>query len=175
MVFSLVAVYGLKITAISQKYCTTTWQIGFNIFIFVLDSTHSTKPHLFLFCFESKGRIFQINLSTDFLRGMKNVTLDNFRYFFFMERCFYLLLCNLFHKAAFMNFMFPKRCPITLLGPKCKTSLVITLNIQFLERCFRWLLHVICVTNAVSQVSMFPRNCSETLLKLEFKMLLTDR
>ena len=82
MVFSLVAVYGLKITAISQKYCTTTWQIGFNIFIFVLDSTHSTKPHLFLFCFESKGRIFQINLSTDFLRGIKNVTLDNFRYFF---------------------------------------------------------------------------------------------
>ena len=80
--------------------------------------------------------MFQAHFSTDFLRGMKNATWDNFRYFVLMETCLYLLLCNLFHKAAFMNFMFPKQCGITLLGPKCKTSLVITLNIQLLGKTF---------------------------------------
>ena len=35
-----------------------------------------------------------------------------------------------------MNFVFPENCHITLLGPKCKTSLVITLNIQYLGKTF---------------------------------------
>ena len=91
---------------------------------------------IFLFYFESKGRIFLAHLATDFLHEMKTATWDNFRFFILMERCFYLLLCNLFHKAAFMNFMFPEHCHITLLGPKCKTSLVITLNIQYLGKTF---------------------------------------
>ena len=91
---------------------------------------------VFLFYFESKGRIFLAHLATDFLREMKNATWDNFRYFILIERCFYLLLCNLFNKAAFMNFVFPENCHITLLGPKCKTSLVITLNIQYLGKTF---------------------------------------
>ena len=51
-----------------------------------------------------------------------------------LQRCLYLLLCNLFHKVAVMNFMFPKHCHITLLWHKCKTSLLITLDIYFLGK-----------------------------------------
>ena len=91
---------------------------------------------IFLFYFQSKGIIFLAHLATDFLLEMKTATWDIFRFFILMERCFCLLLCNLFHKAAFMNFMFPEHCHITLLGPKCKTSLVITLNIQYLGKTF---------------------------------------
>ena len=39
--------------------------------------------------------------------------------------------CNLFHKAAFLNFLFQKHCRITLLELKYETTLVITLDIHF--------------------------------------------
>ena len=55
----------------------------------------------------------------------------------FDEKMFLLIVaCNLFYKAAFMNFMFPKHCCINFLGLKCKTSLVITLDIHFLGKAF---------------------------------------
>ena len=55
----------------------------------------------------------------------------------FDEKVFLLIVtCNLSHKAAFMNFMFPKHCPINLLGLKFKMSLVITLDIHFLWKAF---------------------------------------
>ena len=55
----------------------------------------------------------------------------------FDERVFLLIVvCNLFHKAAFTNFMFPKHCRINLLGLKSKTSLVITLDIHFPGKAF---------------------------------------
>ena len=47
-----------------------------------------------------------------------------------------MVVCNLFHKAAFMNFIFPKHCHMTLLAPKCKMSFVITRDIHFLEKIF---------------------------------------
>ena len=53
------------------------------------------------------------------------------------EKVFVLIVaCNLFHKAAFINFMFPKHCRINLLKLKCETTLVITLNIHFLGKVF---------------------------------------
>ena len=58
--------------------------------IFVLDS-HILQTSIFSF-------YFQDYFSTDFLHGMKKFTWDNFRYFILKERCFYLLLCNLFQK-----------------------------------------------------------------------------
>ena len=48
----------------------------------------------------------------------------------------FLLIVALFHKAAFMNFMFPKQCRTNLLGFKCETLIVITLNIHFLGKVF---------------------------------------
>ena len=55
----------------------------------------------------------------------------------FDEKVFLLIVaCNLFHKAAFMNFVFLKHCRINLLGSKCKTSLVITLDIISSEKYF---------------------------------------
>ena len=55
----------------------------------------------------------------------------------FDEKVFLLVIvCNLFHKGVFMNFMFPKHCRINLLRLKCKTSLVITLDIHFLGKAF---------------------------------------
>ena len=126
---------------------------------------------IFLFYFESKGIIFLAHLATDFLHEMKTATWDNFTFFILMERCFCLLLCNLFHKAAFLNFMFPEHCHITLLGPNCKTSL---------EYSIPWkdiftVMLVICVLSAVSRIWMFPRICSETLFRLELEMLLIDQ
>ena len=47
-----------------------------------------------------------------------------------------MVVCNLFHKVAFMNFIFPKHCHITLSAPKCKTSFVITQDIYFVEETF---------------------------------------
>ena len=53
----------------------------------------------------------------------------------FDEKVFLLIVaCNLFHKAAFINFVFLKHCRINLLGLKCKTPLVITLDIYFLGK-----------------------------------------
>ena len=47
-----------------------------------------------------------------------------------------IVVCNLFHKVAFMNFMFPKHCRINLLGLKCKMLLLITLDIHFPGKAF---------------------------------------
>ena len=53
------------------------------------------------------------------------------------EKVFLLTVaCSLFHKAAFMNFMFLKHCRINLLEVKFETTLVITLNIHFLGKAF---------------------------------------
>ena len=53
------------------------------------------------------------------------------------EKVFLLIVaCNLFHKAAFMNFMLPKHCHINLLELKCETTLVIALDIHFLRKAF---------------------------------------
>ena len=61
----------------------------------------------------------------------------------FDEKVFLLIAaCNLFHKAAFINFIFLKHCRKSLWGLKYKTSLVITLDIHFLEKAF--LLITIC-------------------------------
>ena len=60
-------------------------------------------------------------------------TLDNS----YDEKAFLLIVaCNLFHKAAFMNFMLPKHCHINLLELKYETTLVITLDIHFLGKAF---------------------------------------
>ena len=62
-----------------------------------------------------------------------NATLD----ISFDEKVFLLIVaCNLFHKAAFINFMFLKHCRKNLWGLKYKTSFVITLDIHFLEKAF---------------------------------------
>ena len=55
----------------------------------------------------------------------------------FEEEVFLLIVaCNLFHKVAFMNFVFLKHCLINLLRRKYKTPLVITLDIHFLGKAF---------------------------------------
>ena len=76
---------------------------------------------------ESTRNISRLNFCTKW-KMVLGTTLDIFIY--------WCLCCNLFPKAAFMNFMFPEHCRITLLAPKCKTSFVITLNIHFLEKIF---------------------------------------
>ena len=47
-----------------------------------------------------------------------------------------IVACNLFHKAAFMNFMFLKHCRINLLELNCEKTFVITLDIHFLGKAF---------------------------------------
>ena len=55
----------------------------------------------------------------------------------FDEKLFQLIVaCNLFHKAVFMTFMFPKHCHRNLLGLKCKKSFVITSDAHFLGKPF---------------------------------------
>ena len=52
------------------------------------------------------------------------------------DKIIFLLIVALFHKTAFMNFMFPKQCRINLLGLKRETLIVITLDIHFLGKVF---------------------------------------
>lgn len=42
-------------------------------------------------------------------------------------------VCKLFHKVAFMHFMFPKHCQMTLLGLNCKTLLVKRIFINWMS------------------------------------------
>ena len=99
-------------------------------------SFESTKHH-------TDSTNFRILLNLNFEKTFKTSEIKKKHYlrqlqiFYFEEKVFLLMVvCNLFYKAAFMNFIFPKHYHMTLLAPKCKTSFVITRDIYFLEKIF---------------------------------------
>ena len=76
-----------------------------------------------------------ISLLTSWMEGkmLLGRTLD----ISFDEKVFLVIVAYiLFHKVAFMIFMFPKHCRINFLGLMCKTSLVITFDTHFLRKAF---------------------------------------
>ena len=76
-----------------------------------------------------------ISLLTSWMEGkmQRGRTLD----ISFDEKVFLLIvLYILFHKEAFMSFMFPKHCRINFLELMWKTSSVITLDTYFLRKAF---------------------------------------
>ena len=77
----------------------------------------------------------------------------------FDEIVFLLIVaCNLFHKVAFIKFMFPKHCRINLLGLKWQMSLVITLDIHFLGKAFLLITGCDMSREPVSMSFNFPTN-----------------
>ena len=118
-------------------FCRSLLESLLDPLIIFMEPNPSSNPHNFILFWKwrkvvSGSRWFLLTSCTEgkmLLGTALGISFD--------EKVFLLIVaCNLFHKAAFINFMFLKHCRKNLWGLKYKTSLVITLDIHFLEKAF---------------------------------------